>query len=77
MAKPIIISDIPVHREQNPRKGFFFDRHSPESLSSQIENCWEGLSPGPNLREEEEARLEYLKEVQAFGFSFLKLAQGE
>jgi glycosyltransferase involved in cell wall biosynthesis len=76
MAKPIIISDIPVHIEQNPPRRFFFDRHSPESLASQIENCWENLSPGPNLKEEE-TRVEYLKEVRAFGFSFLKLARGE
>lgn len=30
---PIILSDIPVHREQNPEKGIFFDPKDAESLA--------------------------------------------
>jgi glycosyltransferase involved in cell wall biosynthesis len=75
LAKPIIISDIPVHLEQNPPQSFFFDRSSSESLASHLERCWESLSPGPNSEEEAEARTESLKEAKAFGFRFLELAR--
>lgn len=29
----VILSDIPVHREQNPRRGIFFPPHDPEQLA--------------------------------------------
>ena len=31
--KLVLLSDIPVHREQNPKKGIFFDPRNPEELA--------------------------------------------
>lgn len=33
IGKKIILSDIPVHREQNPERGFYFDTHDYRNLS--------------------------------------------
>lgn len=41
LGKTIILSDIPVHREQAYRDAYFFDPHSPESLSSQMKYVWD------------------------------------
>lgn len=34
----IILSDLPVHREQNCKNSYFFDPHSPEKLAGHIKN---------------------------------------
>ena len=33
IGKRILLSDIPVHREQNPENGVFFDPHNAEELA--------------------------------------------
>ena len=33
LGKRIILSDIPVHREQSPERGVYFDPHNPEALA--------------------------------------------
>ena len=35
----IILSDIPVHREQNPAKGIFFNPHDPEQLAGILQDA--------------------------------------
>lgn len=36
LGKRLILSDIPVHREQNPERGLFFDPHNPEALADAV-----------------------------------------
>jgi glycosyltransferase involved in cell wall biosynthesis len=76
LGKPIILSDIPVHVEQNPPYSAFFRRDAPESLASLLADWWEQQLPGPNLELETVARENNLKEVQMFGYRFLELARG-
>ena len=38
LGKNIILSDIPVHREQNPKWGIYFDPNNPNQLASIIKN---------------------------------------
>ena len=77
LSKPVILSDIPVHREQNPPKSVFFDPQSSETLADLLEQSWRKLSPGPFSEEEARARAAALGDVQDFGYNFLKLARGE
>lgn len=74
MGKPLILSDLPVHFEQNPPNSRFFKRTSPESLAPVIEDYWMSLSPGPNLEQEAIAGETNRQEVMEFGKSFLEIA---
>jgi glycosyltransferase involved in cell wall biosynthesis len=73
---PIILSDIPVHREQDPPRGSYFEPNSAEALASHLASGWEQLSPGPHLEYESAAKQASLKEVETFGSRFLKMAEG-
>jgi len=76
LGKQIILSDIPIHLEQNPANSIFFERDSPESLADLLADRWDHLSPGPALEQETLAKTNNLKEVQAFGYRFLEIAKG-
>jgi glycosyltransferase involved in cell wall biosynthesis len=77
LAKPIFLSDIAVHREQNPPKSIFFPPNSPETLEGILEGGWDRLAPGPDLKEESAARAKALEEASAFGNRFLEIVRGE
>jgi glycosyltransferase involved in cell wall biosynthesis len=73
--KPVILSDFPVHMEQNPPSARFFERTSPDKLAPIIADYWELFAPGPNLEHEATAREKNGKEIQEFAVNFLKIAQ--
>ena len=50
------MSDIPVHREQNPDDATYFDPDSPEELADLIEGEWPHSEPGLDLAREQRAR---------------------
>ena len=76
MGKQIILSDIPVHMEQNPPGNHLFERNSPESLALVLADWWHLLSPGPDVEQETFAKDNSTKEVKVFGDRFLKIARG-
>ncbi|MDZ7960401.1 MAG: glycosyltransferase [Aulosira sp. DedQUE10] len=75
LGKSIILSDLPVHKEQNPPNSIFFERNSPNHLASLLAKYWEDSSPTPNLEQEKIARKNNLNEIQNFGYRFLEIAQ--
>jgi glycosyltransferase involved in cell wall biosynthesis len=75
LGKRMILSDFPVHLEQNPPHSIFFDGNSPESLAPLLAKWWEQLSPGPNIEQEALARTNNIEQVQAFGYRFLEIAK--
>jgi glycosyltransferase involved in cell wall biosynthesis len=75
LGKTIFLSDIPVHREQNPPKGIFFPPDSPEALKGILGEWWDKLAPGPDLEKEAGARTKALEEVTSFGYRFLEIAR--
>jgi glycosyltransferase involved in cell wall biosynthesis len=77
LAKPIILSDIAVHREQNPPQSIFFPPNSPETLEGILDEWWNRFAPGPNLEQESVAQAKALEEVSVFGYRFLEIARGE
>lgn len=52
LGKKIILSDIPIHREQNPPTGIFFQPHDKENLADIMEQ----LMRDPDLEEEKRMR---------------------
>lgn len=73
--KSVILSDIPVHLEQNPPHSIFFERHSSESLAAVLIDCWQSLSPGPDLQQETVSKNNNFPQIQSFGNKFLEIAK--
>ena len=53
LGRPLVCSDIPVHREQAPDALGFFDPKKPEMLADLLADIYEDLPPGPDLQREE------------------------
>lgn len=56
--RPIFLSDIPVHREQDPEHCTFFKPDSDEQLVEILSSQWDKLRSGPNAITESKARQE-------------------
>jgi len=74
IGKPIVLSDIPVHLEQNPPNSEYFNHTSPESLAQTMAKWWMVFSPGPNAGQEAAAMEKNRADVLAFAKTFLKIA---
>lgn len=56
VGRPIFLSDIPVHLEQQPPYASYFPPQSPAALASLLAERWEGLASGPDAEAEVRAR---------------------
>jgi glycosyltransferase involved in cell wall biosynthesis len=74
LGKRVVVSNLDVHREQNP-VGDFFDPHDPESLASCLEMVAKNACPGPDLQLEEKARAEFPVRVKRFAAQFLAVVK--
>lgn len=70
MGKIVLISDVPMHREQTFDGMHFFDPLSVDSMVEQIGARWASLSPGPDLEREEAAEWAYLDRTADFARRF-------
>ena len=75
VGKRVIVSDIPAHREQDPRKAAFFNPCDGEDLAGRLREVWEATAPGPDLALEAKARQELAKRRRATAESFVTVAQ--
>ena len=55
LGRPLLCSDIAVHREQVPRALGFFPTDRADVLAELLEAYWSKLTPGPNLPLEQES----------------------
>jgi hypothetical protein len=46
MGKAVVLSGIPVHREQAPERGFYFDPHDPQDAARAMKEAWSAFDPG-------------------------------
>ncbi|MEH1823857.1 MAG: glycosyltransferase family 1 protein [Nostoc sp.] len=74
LGKPMLVSDFPVHLEQNPPFTLFFERHNPEQLASLISEVLDNFQSGINLEQENAARQNNFDAIQAYGRRFLGVA---
>jgi glycosyltransferase involved in cell wall biosynthesis len=65
--KPILLSDLPVHREQQPPEASFFDPHHAEHLAKLMRERM-SLSPSTNPSSK------YAEKIAQFGKEFLNIA---
>ncbi len=73
IGKQIILSDIPVHREQAPSQAYFFDPHNPNVLAECLVKIFDEKEPGPDNELEALAREQLSVRTREFGQAFIKI----
>jgi len=75
MGKPLIMSDMPVHVEQQPPGGAYFSRSSIEEFATLLGAWWKDYPAGPDPKREPEAREEGIEAAKNYARQFLKIAR--
>ena len=75
LGKQMFLSDIPVHREQDPDNAVYFNPYRPDVLAGEIAKAWDDLPDGPCAVEEEKARSTQPRRVRRYAREFLKIAR--
>jgi glycosyltransferase involved in cell wall biosynthesis len=70
LGKTIILSDIPVHREQAPEKGRFFDPGSPTQLAHRMIDVADSYSREREMAQFDRAQAELPQRIRAFAACF-------
>jgi glycosyltransferase involved in cell wall biosynthesis len=73
--KPILISDIPSHREQQAESAVYFDPRDPKELATKLDEMWTTSEPGPDPDREAAGRAEMRKRAGTYGHQFLGLLE--
>lgn len=73
--KRIILSDIPVHLEQDPPKGRFFNKDSPEDLSMALADYWILIENNFDSKKRYNLKQENQVRAREFASSFLKIVK--
>ena len=74
IGKPIILSSIPIHHEQNPPDGIFFDPDDCEELANKLCTFWRSTKSGIDLEKEKLARQRGQIEMKTFAEDFIRIA---
>ena len=69
--KRVLLSDIPVHREQDPPGGGFFDPHDPDALAELLAAEWEREDPEGDRQLAERAARELPERRRRFAETYL------
>lgn len=75
IGKRIILSDLAVHREQNPPSALYFDPFDAEALANCLLKTLAEATPGPDRLMENYAREQLPHRTKAFGEAFMKIAR--
>ncbi len=75
LGKEMILSDFPVHLEQNPPRSLFFECSSPAALAEAQADYWKCLPPGPDMEREAQALDTNKRECHDFATNFLDIAR--
>jgi glycosyltransferase involved in cell wall biosynthesis len=74
LGRPCLLSDLAVHREQQPPGARFFPPRSAEALADLLAEAFSDWPPGPNLASEAAAQERALARLTEVGNQFLKIA---
>lgn len=73
VGKRMILSDLAVHKEQDPAGSEYFDRTSAEDLADKLAIVWRDVAPGPDSDLESKARAALPGRMFDFATTFLKI----
>lgn len=72
---PLLLSDLPVHREQRPAVVTFFDPRDPGRIAAALGAAWREHPPGPRPTAERRAADELVERRRGLAVGFAELAQ--
>jgi glycosyltransferase involved in cell wall biosynthesis/GT2 family glycosyltransferase len=75
LGRPVLCSDIPVHREQAPHAAGFFPTNSPEDLAALLETRYPESPAGPAVSSERDALMRSKEQAAQFGEALLDIAK--
>jgi glycosyltransferase involved in cell wall biosynthesis len=75
LGKPLLLSDISPHREQNPPHTQYFNPHDANELASCLAEIWKMGTQGPNIAMELQLQKELPDRLEEYGKSFLSIVQ--
>jgi glycosyltransferase involved in cell wall biosynthesis len=75
VGKRVILSDISVHREQNPPGAIFFDPLNPDALAQCLTQVMRETAPGPDFEMEASARQRLPERTRQFGRAFIEIVR--
>jgi glycosyltransferase involved in cell wall biosynthesis len=73
--KQIVLSNIPVHREQAPSRGIFFPPEDPEALAEALIAAASGFDTKQDTQAQDEARTLFPKRQRAYGEAYLSIVE--
>lgn len=73
MGKQIVLSDIPVHREQAPERGLFFPPEDSEALAQTLLDVSERFDSQQDEAAQKQARARFPERQRAFGETYLAI----
>ena len=74
MGKAIVLSDLPVHREQNPERGFYFPADDPEALADALIAAYNSFNPQQDVQMQAQARIQFSERQTAFAQAYWDIA---
>lgn len=70
---PVLLSDIPVHREQAPARGRYFPPDDPEALARALHEAQAAHRPDDEAAQRRGARLDLARRFTEFGLAYERL----
>jgi glycosyltransferase involved in cell wall biosynthesis len=74
--KQIVLSDIPVHREQAPERGFFFPADDPEALAAAMMAAYNEFDAHKDAAMQDAASARFPERQRKFGEAYLRIVMG-
>lgn len=75
IGKSIVISDLPIHREQDPPRARWFDPADAAALAAQLVDVYDTGAPGPDADMEADARARLGARTHEYAETFLAIAR--
>lgn len=76
MGKQIVLSDIPVHREQAPERGSFFPPEDPAALGETMLAVYNGFDAKQDAETQDIVRAQFVERQRQFGETFQRIVEG-
>ncbi|HLB17169.1 MAG TPA: glycosyltransferase, partial [Burkholderiales bacterium] len=74
LGKRIVLSNLPVHREQAPVRGVFFDPRNPEELADKLWDVWSSFDLAEEARAQDASESALPSRQAAFAKAYEKIA---
>lgn len=75
LGRPLILSDLAVHMEQNPPGAAYFERSNAADLAARLAEWWAQAQPDADRSLERQAQVANREDIQAFARQFLAIAR--